>query len=101
MQEAGITPDSFTYSIILNGLKLNNSSENLVRLCLDNIKKVIVADECKQDSVLFNSILDVATKYDLLDVVTDFHNLMKSKGVRDSTQTCTYLIQAYTHANKY
>lgn len=47
MQEASITPDSFTYSIILNGLKLSNSSENLVRLCLQNIKKVIVAEECK------------------------------------------------------
>lgn len=37
MQLDGISPDSFTYSIILNGLKLNNSSENLVRLCLKNI----------------------------------------------------------------
>lgn len=26
---------------------------------------------------------------------------MKNKGVRDSTQTCTYLIQAYTQADKY
>lgn len=85
MQEAGITPDSFTYSIILNGLKLSNSSENLVRLCLQNIKKVIVADECKQDHILFTSILDVATKYNLLDLVRQFHDLMKSKGVRDST----------------
>lgn len=101
MQAHGIAPDSFTYSIVLNGLKLSNSSEHLVRLCLKNIKKVVVADEFKQDQILFNSILDVATKYGLLDVVREFHELMKTKGVRDSPQTCTYLIQAYTQADKY
>lgn len=47
MYQDDITPDSFTYSIILNGLKLNNSSQNLVRMCLQNIKKVILADEFK------------------------------------------------------
>jgi hypothetical protein len=49
MQNDDIAPDSFTYSIILNGLKINNSSERLVRLCLKNIKKIILADEFKQD----------------------------------------------------
>ena len=96
MQQDNISPDSYTYSIILNGLKLNNSSENLVRLCLRNIKKVIEAEEFKQDSILFNSILDVATKYALIDVVEDFYKLMKKRGLKDSPNTCTYLIQAYT-----
>lgn len=47
MQKDDISPDSFTYSIILNGLKINNSKETLVRLCLDNIKKIILAEEFK------------------------------------------------------
>lgn len=62
MNKDQISPDSFTYSIILNGLKINNSSKQLVKLCLSNIKKVILANEFKQDLILFNSILDVAVK---------------------------------------
>lgn len=88
MQKDNISPDSYTYSIILNGLKINNSSENLVRLCLKNIKKVIEAEEFKQDNVLFNSILDVASKYCLIDVVEEFYGMMKKKGQKDSPQTC-------------
>lgn len=92
MQKDNISPDSITYSIIINGLKINNSSENLVRLCIKNIKRVIEAEEFKQDSVLFNSILDVATKYNLIDVVEEIYAMMKLRGVRDSTNTYTYLI---------
>lgn len=60
MHKDDILPDSYTYTIILNGLKLNNSSQNLVKLCLENIKKVVVADEIKHDVGLFNSLLDVS-----------------------------------------
>lgn len=76
MQNDDIAPDSFTYSIILNGLRLNNSSPKLVQICLDNIRKVILSEEIKVDYVLFNSILDVAEKYELCDEITFFHKLM-------------------------
>ena len=49
MQKDDISPDGFTYSIILNGLKLNNSSVKLVKICLKNIKQVIIAEEFKHD----------------------------------------------------
>lgn len=67
MQKDDITPDSLTYSIILNGLRINNSSTNLVKLCLENIQQVLKSDEIKHDLVLFNSMIDVATKYQLID----------------------------------
>ena len=41
MNKDQITADSYTYSIILNGLKLNNSSEKLVRSILSKIIQVL------------------------------------------------------------
>lgn len=101
MHKDDILPDSYTYSIILNGLKINNSSQHLVRLCLENIKKVIVADEIKHDVVLFNSLIDVSQKYNMIDKVEDFYKLMKSKGIKDTPSTCTVLVTAYTQADKF
>ena len=49
MQEDDILPDGFTYSIILNGLKINESSKNLVEICLRKIKIIILANEFKLD----------------------------------------------------
>lgn len=46
-------------------------------MCLNNIKKVIVANEIKHDVVLFNSLIDVSQKYNLFDKVEEFYKLMK------------------------
>ncbi len=59
MRQDDITPDAFTYSIIINGLKLSNTNEENVSDALQNISEIIVEDECPLDEVLFNSILDL------------------------------------------
>lgn len=41
MSKNDIEPDNITYSIVLNGLKLNNSSLKLVKICLSKINRVI------------------------------------------------------------
>lgn len=69
MEKDDISPDGFTYSIILHGLKINLSSKQLVKISLDNIKKVVEADEFKLDEVFFNSVLDVCHRYNFPEML--------------------------------
>ena len=100
MNKDDILPDSYTYSIILNGLKINNSSKSLVQNCLRKIKMIIEADEIKIDQILFNSILDVSCKYDLISQVEDFYQLMIDKNVPQTPQSYGILIQAYAKSDR-
>ena len=95
MQKDNISPDGFTYSIILNGLKINNSNLNLVKLSLNNIEKVLKTNEFKQDEILFNSILDVCSKYELYNDMKKFYGIMKEKKIKESSVTYVVLIKAY------
>jgi len=95
MQADDIAPDGFTYSILLNGLKLNNSSKELVQASLENILRVIHSNEIKLDEVFFNSILDVCSKYDLFDKLQFFYGLMKTKKINESSITFSILIKAF------
>lgn len=95
MQADDIAPDGFTYSILLNGLKLNNSSRELVLASLENILRVINSNEIKLDEVFFNSILDVCSKYDLFDKLQFFYHLMKAKKVNESSVTFSILIKSF------
>lgn len=76
MNKNEIYPDSFTYSIILNGLKINNSSIQLVKLCLKNIEKVLKSDNFRQDQILYNSLFELAFKHDLLNTIENFHKIL-------------------------
>lgn len=95
MQKDDISPDGYTYSIILNGLKQNNSPPELVKECLENIRKVIDAGEFKLDEVFFNSILDVCSKYELYDKLKYYYDLMREKGVMESSITFGIIIKAF------
>ena len=101
MQKDEISADGYTYCIILNGLKLNESSDTLVNLILENIKKVINANLFRLDEALFNTILDVCYKYDLIDSLTYFYDVMKAKGVTESPITYGTLIKAYSKQQQF
>ena len=95
MQADEISPDGYTYSILLNGLKLNNSSKALVEASLSNILRVIETNEIKVDEVFFNSILDVCSKYEFYDKLKFFYGLMKQKKVAESAVTYGILIKSF------
>lgn len=95
MQVDGISPDGYTYSILLNGLKLNNSSNALVEASLSNILQVIESNEIKLDEVFFNSILDVCSKYEFYERLRFFYGLMREKRVPESPVTYGIMIKSY------
>lgn len=101
MQKDNITADGFTYSIILNGLKINNSGVTLVQNSLETLKKVLSDEAFKLDEVIFNSIFDVCSKYDLFAYLAYFYRLMKEKGVTESVITYGILLKAYCKTEEF
>lgn len=73
MNTSKITPDAYTYSIILHGLKINHQNKALVEKSLEKIKQVIESDELRLDEVFFNSLLDVCCKYKFIQQMEEFH----------------------------
>jgi pentatricopeptide repeat domain-containing protein 1 len=101
MKRDEIAPDGYTYSIILNGLKINNSYPDVVKATIENIAKVVAANEFKLDEVFFNSVLDVCSKYDFYDLLRHFYDLMRQHKIAESSVTYGILIKAYGKANDF
>ena len=101
MQKDEISADGYTYCIILNGLKINESPESLVKLILEKIKKVLDANQFRLDEALFNTLLDVCYKYELLDLINYFYDVMRAKGITESPLTYSTLIKAYSKQQKF
>lgn len=101
MQRDEISADGYTYCIILNGLKINESSVTLVKLILENIKKVLGANQFRLDEALFNTILDVCFKYELHEDLDYFYELMRVKGITESPITYGTLIKAFSKQQKF
>ncbi len=101
MQKDKISSDGYTYSIILNGMRLNNSSKDLVLKTLENIEKVLQFNNFKQDETLFNSILEICAKYNLLEELKKFYLIMNSRNIRNNPITCEILIRAFGDTNQY
>lgn len=99
MQKDQISADGFTYSIILNGLKLNDSSPDLVKSSLKKIKKVILLNEFRLDEIFFNSVLDVCSKYGFYKEMEEFYNLIKENNVRESAITLGIMIKGFGKNN--
>ena len=77
MREDDISPDAFTYSIILNGLKINNSKPELIEKVLKSIVKIIEIEEIEFDEIFFNSILDLCSRNNMFDDFKKFYGIMK------------------------
>lgn len=96
MQKDDISPDGFTYSILLTGLKLNKSSKSLVKKSLKNIERVLHDKTFKQDQILYNSIMDLASRYELYEEVVRFHRLMKENNLKETSLVLGVLVKMHS-----
>lgn len=95
MQQMDISPDGFTYSILLNGLKQSEASESLIKTTLLSLKKILLISDFKLDEVFFNSVLDVCSKYEMYSLMDYFYMQMKRKKINESSITFGILIKAF------
>ena len=101
MQQFEIAPDSFTYSILLNGLKQVNASVNVIKKTLLSIKQILDVSDFKLDEIFFNCILDTCSKYELFDLMDYFYTVMQAKKIHESDITFGILIKAYGKLGKF
>lgn len=95
MQRFEIAPDSFTYSILLNGLKQAGASQNIIKRTLVSIKQILDISDFKLDEIFFNCILDTCSKYEIFDMMDYFYKVMREKKIGESDITYGILIKAY------
>lgn len=95
MQRFEIAPDSFTYSILLNGLKQAGASQNIIKRTLVSIKQILDISDFKLDEIFFNCILDTCSKYEIFDMMDYFYKVMREKKIAESDITYGILIKAY------
>ena len=95
MQQFEISPDSFSYSILLNGLKQAKASERIILKTLLSIKQILDISDFKLDEIFFNCILDTCSKYEIFTMMDYFYKIMKMKKIPESDITFGILIKAY------
>lgn len=88
-------PDEFSYSILFNNLKNNSTDKNLYNQTIEQVLGYIGSGEVKPDEVFFNSLLDLANKFDDVERVNSLFNLMTDLKIKPTTITMGILIKSY------
>merc|ERR1719322_202429 len=86
-------PDSFTFSIMLNGAKNCHFELHMVNALLEDIKVALAKEGQKMDEVVFNSVLEILFTYDLLDQFDYFHAEMKRQNIPESSFTFSVILK--------
>ena len=63
MMKVDIVPDNFTYSILVNGIKTNNSSKDELLRTIYVLEKIKDSKAFKPDEILYNSLIDACIKF--------------------------------------
>lgn len=93
MKQMQTPPDSFTYSIMLNGAKNNSYDIKLINLILDDVRASFTEMNTRLDEVVFNTILEILFTYDLLDQFDYFHSEMKRQKIPESSFTFSVVLK--------
>lgn len=101
LKKTDILPDSFTYSILLNGAKTLRFDLKLIQQILDDIKVTLIEQTQKIDEVVFNSILEILFTYDLIDQFDFFHIEMKRQKIPESSYTFSVLLKKLSKSEDF
>lgn len=93
MKEMQAVPDSFTYSIMLNGAKTHSYDIKLINTILEDVRASLDGSNTRLDEVVFNTILEILFTYDLLDQFDFFHSEMKRQKIPESSFTFSVVLK--------
>jgi pentatricopeptide repeat protein len=63
MIKADIVPDNFTYSILINGIKSNNTSKEELLKAINILEHIKDDSNFKPDEIFYNSLIDACVKF--------------------------------------
>lgn len=93
LKDTETAPDSFTFSIMLNGAKSLSYDVKLVSQILEDVRHALDSTHQRFDEVVFNTILEILFTYDLLDQFDFFHNEMKRQKIPESSFTFSVVLK--------
>ena len=101
MKEKGVTPDLFTYSILVKGLKETPATNKQnFDLIFTSVEQYIKAHKGELDEILFNSLIDTAVYYKDFSKINSILEHMKEQDIKPSNVTYGILIKAFGHNGK-
>jgi len=94
-EEYGLEPDKFSYSTIIKALKYELDSSKLERAfgILEYLKEK--SSTAANDEIIFNCLIDVCLKLNLIEKAEKVFNEMKEIGVSPSKITYAIMIKGY------
>lgn len=95
MEKDGTSPDAFTCSILMKGVKHTSCPDDV-----DNIISLIERAKVTPDEVLVNCLLDACVRLRNIPRLTQVLEQFKSTGVVPSLHACAMLIKAYGHSRR-
>jgi pentatricopeptide repeat domain-containing protein 1 len=95
MESHGISPDAFTCSILMKGVKHTCCPEEV-----DKIIALITRAKVVPDEVLVNCLLDACVRLRNVQRLNQVLEQFKATGVVPSFHACATLIKAYGHARR-
>lgn len=97
MENSGVKPDSFTYSIIIKGLDISAKggicSDKEFQFAIELYNKVKINFE--PDEIIYNCMMDVCIKKGDISKVFEIYHDMQISQVFPSVVTCGILIKAF------
>ena len=90
-----ITPDNFTYSILVNGIKTNHSNRDELLRAIQLLEEIQEDGSFKADEILYNSLIDACVKFNEIGKSLSLFEEMKRKNIEPSSVTYGILIKAY------
>jgi pentatricopeptide repeat protein len=95
MEKDNVSPDAFTCSILMKGVKHTSCPADV-----DNIISLIHRAKVTPDEVLVNCLLDACVRLRNIPRLTQVLEQFKSTGVVPSLHACAMLIKAYGHSRR-
>jgi len=95
MEAEGTSPDAFTCSILMKGVKHSCSSE-----VVDKVVDLIQRAKVTPDEVLVNCLLEAYVRLRNIPRLVQILERFKSTGVVPSLHACALLIKAYGHSQR-
>ena len=100
MRTAGCSPDQFSYSIIFNGMKSNVKEKAVYEKTFAHLGGLLSGEDFEPDEVFFNTMMDVAAKFNDLQRVLSLFGEMEKKDIKPSCITFGILVKAYGRAGE-
>jgi pentatricopeptide repeat protein len=95
MQASGTQPDQYSYAIVFNGLKTNVSDKRVYTQTFAHLENLLEGGEFTPDEICFNTMMDVAAKFEDIERVESLFKRMKTLDIKPGTITYGILIKAY------